>query len=747
MSTPVADQPTWHGAGDGPADPADPAARRPQPVDGPSTAAVGTAHVTVDELLARTGSGVRRRRAERREATGRQERVDGYGAPAVRPGPDALPRPAAEPPPVPAARSRRPAVPQAATSSPVAPRLPDAPRWLPGVDRPAVPAAAPRRVGPGDRRSVPPAAPPVGSSWRTPRPVAPVGPDTEQSLAATPAGLPTEGQPVVEPRWLTPIEQEWAGTGHPSLPLPDGGIRRSMPVPPIPGLDRPVPGLPAPDAVAGHTGSTSAGLRSRAADGPPRRRLPRPLVALLVLLGMVAAYYVGLYFYVDRSIDRVDALVTDGPEVLAPQLQDDSQTYLVVGTGLPGRSGPASVSTLIAHVSAAGDRAVLVTVPPTVLTDTPACHTDEGSVREPVTEPFAGALLDGGPSCLVRSVQQLSGLRVDHYLGLDLGSLPGMVDALDGIAVCLPGAATTDGAGLQLPAGGNDLAGDQVTDFLSPGTTGADVTGTAAAEREQLVLTSMLRSALSAGTLANPITLTRFLGQAGDAFTLDADTTLGDVRAVAAVLGDLPEDAVQRAAVPVSRIGYVPAGTDRAVALVDGTATRALFDAVIDDGRLPADDAATSGDPAADAAAVSSPAADTLPDPTQADPAPAGTTVTVAPAGVTVDVLDATDAGRGGEIAQALAGAGFRTGVVGTEPAAVDQTVVRYGPESLEPARTVAAAVPGAVLTETDEVGGAVQLVLGPGEATVVPVALDAPVPVGAAPVAAPTVGGTASCG
>src|SRR3954453_22084483 len=127
---------------------------------------------------------------------------------------------------------------------------------------------------------------------------------------------------------------------------------------------------------------------------------------------------------------RVDALVTDGPEVLAPQLQQSAQTYLVVGTGLPGRSGPAAVSALIARVSGHGSHAVLVTVPPTALADTPTCRDGEGDVRPAVTEPFASALLDGGPSCLVRSVQQLTGLRVDHYLALDLGELPGMVDAL-----------------------------------------------------------------------------------------------------------------------------------------------------------------------------------------------------------------------------------------------------------------------------------------------------------------------------
>ena len=476
-----------------------------------------------------------------------------------------------------------------------------------------------------------------------------------------------------------------------------------------------------------------------------RRRLTRVALALVTLLGLVAAYYVGLYFYADRAIDRVDALVVDGPEVLAPQLQEAAQTYLVVGTGLPGRTGASAVSTLIAHVSAGGQQAVLVTVPPTALSDTPTCRDGDGDLRPAVTEAFAGALLDGGPSCLVRSVQQLTGLRVDHYLALDLGRLPAMVDALGDVSVCVPDAATSAGSERALPAGDNQLSGADVAAFLRPGGIGSDVTGSGAAAREQLVLTSTLRTALAGGTLADPLTLTRFLSRAAGAFTVDADTTLGDVRTLGATLGDLSGDAVERAEVPVSRVGYLPPGSDQAAVVVDATATRELFDAVIDGGRLPVavpetpapEDPATT--PAPDVSTAPAPdagagAADALPAPGSTDPVPDGTLVTVAPAGVTVDVLDASGAGRTTEVADALAAAGFRTGVRGVEPAAVDRTVVRYGEAALEPARTVAAAVPGAVLLPTEAVGNAVQLVVGPDYTGLVPVDVGTPVPTTAAP-------------
>ncbi len=475
-------------------------------------------------------------------------------------------------------------------------------------------------------------------------------------------------------------------------------------------------------------GSTAADIGPDAERPPPsarRRRLTRVAVALGALLGLVLAYHVALYFYVDRSIGRVDALVTDGPEVLAPQLQESSQTYLVVGTDLPGRSGLASVSTLVAHVSADGERATLVSVPPTAATDTPACRTGEDDVRPPVTEPFAAALLEGGPSCLVRSVQQLTGLRVDHYLAVDLGRLPGLVDALGGVAACLPGAA-------------GELTGDQAREYLagSAGPNGTDVTGAAAAEREQQLLAATLGPGLSAGMVTDPVTLARFLTRAAGAFTVDAETTLAEVRTLASTLGDLSGDALQTATVPVAAIGHVPLDGDQAAVVVDGAATRALFDAVIDTGQLPED-------APADAAGAPQPA-EPAPAPAAVDPVPEGTTVTVVPAAVTVDVLDATGGDRTAEVADALVAQGFRVGARGTEPAAVTRTVVRYAAASLELARTVAAAAPGAVLVETTEVGSAVQLVVGPDFAGAVPVDIGTPVP----PAAAPTAPSAASsCG
>ncbi|TYP89538.1 LCP family protein [Blastococcus xanthinilyticus] len=459
--------------------------------------------------------------------------------------------------------------------------------------------------------------------------------------------------------------------------------------------------------------------------------------ALAGIVGVVVLYHLALYFYVDQRIDRVDALALDGPEVLAPELQEAAETYLVVGSGIPDQTGAASIATLVVSVAADGERAVLVSVPPTTLVDTPTCRTPDGDLRNPVTEAFASSLLDGGPACMVRAVQQLSGLRIDHYLGVDLAQLPGMVDALGGVPVCVVPSEAIAAAAVPPPAGPSELSASGASGFLEPGDTGTDVTGAAVAERAQRLLTSTMRAAMSTDTLLDPIALTRFLNRASDALTLDAQTTLGDLRVLASTLGDLSGDAVQRAGLPVAEVGYVPAGSDQAFVVLDGPATRSLFDEVIDGTQLPAEvlegqRAEEVAEAAAAEAAAEAGGTEAAPAPEVAEPA-GPDPLTVPQAEITVDVLNGTGTtGLAATVADALRAQGFGVGTVGNESGTVNESVVRYGPAALERARTVAAAVPGSVLQPSDSIGDSVQLVIGPGYTTVVPVEI------GAAPVAEP---------
>jgi len=299
-----------------------------------------------------------------------------------------------------------------------------------------------------------------------------------------------------------------------------------------------------------------------------------------------------------------------------------------------------------------------------------------------------------------------------------------MVDALGGVPVCVVPSQATAAAAAPLPAGFSELTGEAAAGYLEPGDTGADVTGTAVAERAQRLLTSTLRAAMSTSTLVDPLALNSFLNRAAEALTVDEQTTLGDLQGLAGSLGDLSGDAVQRASLPVAQVGYVPAGTDQAYVLLDGAGTRSLFDAVIEGTEVPEE--FTIGPPEADASAGEVPAEEVPPAAEVAPPAAGGPTVP--PSSVTVDVLNGTGTtGLAATVADLMRAQGFTVGAVGNESGTVNESVVRYGPDVLEQARTVAAAVPGAVLQPSDAIGGTVQLVIGPGYSSVVPVTIGAP--------------------
>lgn len=537
------------------------------------------------------------------------------------------------------------------------------------------------------------------------------------------------------------------GRPAPTAGADASGVRRSTPIPPLPSRVAPPPERQR--ALRDHRAAQLAGRAARRATATPgRRRIVRVVLALVVVLGLVALYPLGLYFYVDRSMDRVSALATDGPEILAPQLQAGSENYLVVGTRVPGEQGAASVATLLVSVAPDGSRAVLLTVPSTALVDTPQCRADGGRLRDPHTEALASALLSGGPSCLVRAVQEVSGLRIDHYLDLDLSRLPGMVDALGGVSVCVQPSAAVAAASRPLPAGSSRMTGAEASAYLRPADPRADATGVEVAQRAQLLLTATLHAAISTSTLTDPASLTRFLHRAAGALTVDDDTTLGDLRSLGSSLGALSDTVVQRAALPVAEERYVPKGSSRSYVLLDDTKTRALFDAVIGRTRVPAS-MVERVEPAP------APAAPTTGKQTASAPAPTQKPLTVAPAQVTVDVLNGTATnGLAGQAAAALKAEGFGVGTVGNAPAPVGGTVVRYGPQGAEQARTLAAAVPGAVLQADPAAGAAVQLVIGPNYSSVVPVQL-APASSGpaaptassvAAPAPAPKAAAPVSC-
>ncbi|CAN5407103.1 hypothetical protein BH24ACT9_BH24ACT9_08420 [soil metagenome] len=471
------------------------------------------------------------------------------------------------------------------------------------------------------------------------------------------------------------------------------------------------------------------------------------LTLLVALLASAGAYYVGLFFYLDRTIERVDALAVDAPGIISPQAQYAADNFLIVGTGTAG-SEVQVTSALIAHLTPDRDGAVLVSLPLTAWVDVPACP--QGGADSLLSEPYGGSLASSyqtaGAGCLVRSVQQLSGIRMNHYVEIDLERLPGMVDALGGVPVCLPVEVNTGGQSA-VPAGSSILQADQVRALLAEVNADRDPTGQLATDRQRLLLASTLREALRVTSLANPIVLTGFVNEVANALTLDPGTTMGALKDLGDKLGEFtPGDTVQTS-VPLDQLAYQPVGTDQSYALIDDLASRAMFAAIINEGDLPRPpDSAAPSDPAAEPGNPQSAptSSEPAPTPTEASTAPASTTdpnlLTVAPQQITVNVFNGIGTpGLASDAAAALSGQGFTVGEVENQITGSFESVVRYPPEQAEAARTVAASVPNSVQQEGATAGGFIDLVVGSSFSGVVPVVISEVPPASDSPIATPT--------
>lgn len=273
-------------------------------------------------------------------------------------------------------------------------------------------------------------------------------------------------------------------------------------------------------------------LRHDGDDGgrPVGRRLLRVGGGVLVVVG---AFLVGLAALAAIRVDRVEvAGLSPGPGGTANVLLVGSDSreglsdeeLLAIGTeAVEGRR-----TDTILLLSVRGGRAAALSFPRDLVAR--RCDGTTGRIN--------GAYASGGPSCLVQTVQELSGIPVSHYAEVDFAGFLGIVDAVGGVQVQLDEPLVDRFAGVDLPAGCQVLDGRQSLGFVRSRKVDSDLGRIA---RQQRFVAQLARSVVRPATLANPLRLTRFTVAAADAVTVDGGfgplTTLRLARAARGVAG------------------------------------------------------------------------------------------------------------------------------------------------------------------------------------------------------------------
>ncbi|WP_049578783.1 LCP family protein, partial [Streptomyces sp. SBT349] len=241
---------------------------------------------------------------------------------------------------------------------------------------------------------------------------------------------------------------------------------------------------------------------------------------------------------------------------------------------------------LLLHVSESRDRATVVSLPRDSYATLPA-HTfaADGSHHGTHADKLNAALSHGGPQLMVSTVEDLTDLRVDHYLEVSFVSFMRAVDEIGGVKVCTKRRLRDHYSGLDLPAGTSVLDGATALAYVRArhldGTSDFD-----RMERQQRFLAAFLDEAVSAGVLLNPA----HVGKTADALldSVRADPGFGaeQMLELAGLMRHFTTSGADFTSVPVADTAHDVPGLGSTVTWNEKEA-RALFAALREDTPLP----------------------------------------------------------------------------------------------------------------------------------------------------------------
>lgn len=337
----------------------------------------------------------------------------------------------------------------------------------------------------------------------------------------------------------------------------------------------------------------------------------------------------------------------------------------------------------------------------------------------------------GGPKCLVKVIQKISGLAINRFMAVDFAGFSKMVDALGGVEVCSTTPLEDAELGIVLPtAGRQKLDGHTALNYVRARSIASEDNGDyGRIKRQQLFLSSLLRSMISTETLFDYDKLDDVVNMFID------DTYVDNVQT-----GDLLELGQSLQGMNAGRITFVTIPTTGLTDYEgneepDTESIRALFDAIIDDEPLPGENdnnetlspvttttgTDTSGSESATDSWSTSTTTSTTTSETTSDSTETTTeqvnAVAADPRDVTVQVANATTtSGLADSATTQFELYGFNALAPDySEWNPVTTTTVFYSLGNEQAAATVAATLPGAQVKRITGLGETVQVVLGPG--------------------------------
>ena len=284
-----------------------------------------------------------------------------------------------------------------------------------------------------------------------------------------------------------------------------------------------------------------------------------------------------------------------------PKKESSAVNYLVVGSdtregltraeikrlkvgGTEVAAGKRSDTMLLIHISKKRDKAAIISIPRDTYALIPEHTNSQGKVVPATHSKINSAFNWGGAPLLIDTFEQMSGLRIDHYIEVNFVGFVRMVDALGGVEICTKKDIDDPKSHLVLPAGRHILDGVDSLKYVR--TRQFDGLGDLGRmKRQQEFAGAMLRKATSAGVLLNPVTMVDFINSALASVVTDKGLNQGDLLTLGKQLRNLSASNVRTLTIPLKYYNYSKNGVSAAV-LWDPVLAPELFERIKNDDAL-----------------------------------------------------------------------------------------------------------------------------------------------------------------
>lgn len=506
---------------------------------------------------------------------------------------------------------------------------------------------------------------------------------------------------------------------------------------------------PAAEAPPANAPRTLLRRRAREPKTRPGRRpllfAARSLAALLAVLSLAMTGGAWQWATSKNSrLNTVSALDPHSRDIVDPGGQYGDEDFLIVGMDsrlgenanmgagdADDAGGARSDTVMLVNIPANRKRVVVVSFPRDLAITPIQCEvwnpetgkygpiyddkTRTWSPRVVYTETKLNSTFSfGGPKCLVKEIQKLSGLSINRFIAVDFSGFAKMVEALGGVEVCTRAPLHDYELGTVLKHAGRQIIdGPTALNYVRARQVTTENNGDyGRIKRQQLFLSSLLRSLISEDTLLDLNKLNNVVNLfIGDSYVDNVKTK--DLVQLGQSLQGIAAGHITFVTVPT---GVTDENGDEPPRTAD---MRALFDAIIDDDPLPLE----NDHNAQQLGTSSTKGATTTSTPTSApakNPAPSPEVrheqvTTASPHDVTVRVSNATaTSGLAAAATTQLKRDGFNVMAPDDYPSALKATTVFFSPGNEHAAATVASAFANSKVHRVSGYGQVVQVVLGP---------------------------------